>query len=51
MKTQGSIPHQNLDEGVSDSEVRTFEDARRARRFKNPKKNEKKNKISTGKLC
>ena len=49
MKTQGPIPHQFQGEGDSDPEVKTFEGARIARRVKNPKKNEEKKKISTGK--
>ena len=50
MKTQSTIPHGDQDEGYSDSEVKTFEGARIARRVKNPNKNEKEKKISTGKL-
>ena len=49
MKTQGPTHHQDQDEGDSDPEVKTFEGARRARRVKNPKKNEKEKKISKGK--
>ena len=50
MKTQSTIPPGDQDEGDSDSELKTFEGARIARRVKNPKKNEKAKKISTGKL-
>ena len=49
MKTEGPIPNQDQDKGDSDPVVKTFEGARRARRVKNPKKNEKEKKISTGK--
>ena len=50
MKTQSTIPHGDQDEGDSDSEVKTFEGARRARRVKNPKRNETRKEIFPGKL-
>ena len=50
MKTQSTIPPGDQDEGDSDSELKTFEGARIARRVKHLKKNEEKKKISTGKL-
>ncbi len=49
MKTQVPIHHQDQNEGDSDTEVTTFEGARRARRVKKPKENKKEKKISTGK--
>ena len=45
MKTQGPIPHQDQDEGDSDTEVKTFKGARKARRVRNRKKTEKEKTI------